>query len=74
MLLLRALVKRPALLVLDEPFAGMDQPMVDAVKRFLDDKLKPHQAVVLISHFEEEVPESVGRSIRLEAGRVAEIV
>jgi ABC-type molybdenum transport system ATPase subunit/photorepair protein PhrA len=60
--------------VLDEPFAGMDKEMVDIVKKFLDTKLRSEQAVILISHFEEEVPDSFTRLIKLDAGRVVEIV
>lgn len=71
-LLLRALVKRPPLLVLDEPFSGMDKITVDKAQRFLDDKLDPTQAVILITHFEEEVPRSVNRVLKLEEGAVVE--
>ncbi|GAA5857162.1 hypothetical protein JCM8547_009345 [Rhodosporidiobolus lusitaniae] len=73
-LLLRALVKRPPLLVLDEPFSGMDKVTVEKVRRFLDTKLGEEQAVILITHFEEEVPESCGRSLKLEEGRVVEVI
>lgn len=70
-LLLRALVKRPPLLVLDEPFSGMDKLTVDKAQRFLD-KLDSTQAVILITHFEEEVPRSVNRVLRLDEGAVVE--
>ncbi|GAA5904339.1 hypothetical protein JCM6882_003200 [Rhodosporidiobolus microsporus] len=71
-LLIRALVKRAPLLVLDEPFSGMDKLTIEKVRRFVDDKLQPHQAVILISHFEEEIPESCGRRLELEGGKVVE--
>ncbi|GAA5864450.1 hypothetical protein JCM3774_005131 [Rhodotorula dairenensis] len=74
-LLLRALVKRPPLLVLDEPFSGMDLETVRTVHRFLNRRsggLDPAQAVVLITHYEEEIPESIGRVLRLEDGAVVE--
>ncbi|BGP12833.1 hypothetical protein JCM10213_008095 [Rhodosporidiobolus nylandii] len=71
-LLLRALVKRPPLLVLDEPFSGMDKATVEVVRRFIDTQLEPHQAVILISHFEEELPDSCGRRLELENGEVVE--
>lgn len=48
--------------------------MVDIVKEFLDTKLSPEQAVILISHFEEEVPDSITRLIKLDAGKVVEMV
>ncbi|GAA5978463.1 hypothetical protein JCM11641_007954 [Rhodosporidiobolus odoratus] len=73
-LLLRALVKRPPLLVLDEPFSGMDKQTIEKVRRFVDDELEPHQAVILVSHFEEELPESCGRRLELENGEVVERV
>ncbi|GAA5980025.1 hypothetical protein JCM10908_001503 [Rhodotorula pacifica] len=71
-LLLRALVKQPPLLVLDEPFSGMDQETVALVQRYLDEELDPRQAVVLITHYEEEIPHSIGRVLRLENGAVIE--
>lgn len=71
-LLLRALVKRPPLLVLDEPFSGMDHGTVRRVHRFLNEELAPEQAVVLVTHYEEEIPDSVGRVLRLENGAVVE--
>ncbi|KAM0755801.1 P-loop containing nucleoside triphosphate hydrolase protein [Meredithblackwellia eburnea MCA 4105] len=72
-LLLRALVKKPPLLVLDEPFAGMDKDMLDRVKRFLETKLDKKQAAVLITHFEEEIPDGFGKTLKLEFGKVAEM-
>lgn len=71
-LLLRALVKRPPLLVLDEPFSGMDHETVGKVHRFLNEELEPEQAVVLVTHYEQEIPDSVGRVLRLENGTVIE--
>ncbi|GEM06383.1 ABC transporter [Rhodotorula toruloides] len=73
-LLLRALVKRPPLLVLDEPFSGMDMVTIEKVQRYIDAELEDWQSVVLITHFEEEVPKSVGRLLRLEDGEVVERV
>jgi len=58
-LLMRALVSRPPLVLLDEVWSGMDESMVQAVWRYLADGaggLLPTQACVVISHWEDEVP------------------
>ena len=65
-------MKNPPLLVLDEAFSGMPGDMVQCVRRFIDEGLNEKTAVVVISHFEEEVPDSVVRLLRLEKGRVVE--
>lgn len=70
-LLMRALVSNAPLLVLDEVFAGMDSRMIVAATEYLRDRLDPKQAVVFITHWEEEVPwdKRTTRKIRLENGR-----
>lgn len=57
-LLMRALVTRPPLVLLDEAWAGMDENMVLAARKYLRDGggLQDGQACVVISHWEEEVP------------------
>ncbi|KAI0090883.1 P-loop containing nucleoside triphosphate hydrolase protein [Irpex rosettiformis] len=56
-LLMRALVGRPPLVILDEAWAGMDEGMVEAAKLYLrEDGLEDGQACIVVSHWEEEVP------------------
>ncbi|ESK94689.1 hypothetical protein Moror_14325 [Moniliophthora roreri MCA 2997] len=62
-LLMRALVARPRLLLLDEVWSGMDEGMLRAARSYLrgDGTLEgtgvdDEQAVVLITHWEQEVP------------------
>ncbi|TCD67779.1 hypothetical protein EIP91_011965 [Steccherinum ochraceum] len=57
-LLMRALVTQPPLVLLDEAWAGMDEGMVEAARRYLrhGGGLKDGQACVVISHWEDEVP------------------
>ena len=71
-LIARALVNRPALLILDEPCAGLD-----AVSRvsFLDDLRNLTQAphgptLLLVTHHVEEIPRWVGHAMVLKEGRV----
>ena len=64
-LLMRALVGRPQLVLLDEVWSGMDDAMVRAARRYLrGDGIGPDQAVVVISHWEEEVPWSVEEGLQ----------
>jgi len=63
-LLMRALVGRPPLVLLDEPWSGMDDTMIAASRRYLrgETYLQGHsgvngtQAVVVVTHWEDEVP------------------
>lgn len=55
-LLLRALAGAPQLIILDEVFSGMDDRMVMLARKYLQEELTDRQAVVFVSHWEEEVP------------------
>ncbi|KAL0955582.1 hypothetical protein HGRIS_001819 [Hohenbuehelia grisea] len=60
-LLMRALVGRPPLVLLDEVWSGMDASMVRAARRYLRGEdtragVGVDQAVVVITHWEDEVP------------------
>lgn len=65
-LLMRALVTRPPLVLLDEAWAGMDESMVLAARKYLRDGggLQDGQACIVISHWEEEVPWSWEDGVR----------
>ncbi len=61
-LLMRALVGRPPLILLDEVWSGMDDSMIAAARRYLRGEtpgilgVNEAQAVVVITHWEDEVP------------------
>lgn len=65
LLLLRALIKAPPVLLLDEPFQGLDAPTIERCRRLLDAVLTPERTLIFISHFREEVPEGIGLELRL---------
>jgi len=69
-LLVRALVKRPALLILDEPFQGFDGEMVERVRSWLDRELRADQTLIFVSHLAEEIPQSVTMRREIVAGRI----
>lgn len=68
LLLLRALIKAPPVLLLDEPFQGMDASNVYRCKRLLDSVMTAERTVVFISHFREEVPEGIDLEVVITLG------
>jgi molybdate transport system ATP-binding protein len=71
-LLIRALVKRPPLLILDEPFQGLDDRLVRRLQQWIDEELRPEQTLLFVSHHAEEIPRTVNRRLCLAEGRVVE--
>ncbi|MEL4307451.1 ATP-binding cassette domain-containing protein [Joostella sp. CR20] len=71
LLLLRALVKSPSLLILDEPCQGMDANQTQYFKRLLDRIcVSKHITMIYVSHRSEEIPESVSNILTLNNGSV----
>lgn len=62
---MRALVKAPPVLLLDEPFQGFDPQTISACQQLLDALLDERFTLIFISHFEHEVPSSVDQVYRL---------
>lgn len=81
-LFLRALINRPDIVILDEPFSGLSASQRDKCLEYIDygdvsstrvpgrpesrfQGLSEKQALVLISHVKEEIPDSIRHYIRL---------
>lgn len=73
-LLARALVKGPPLLILDEPCQGLD---IDQQRFFklLIETICEHSdiTIIYVSHFQEEIPDSLTHAIALDGGKVVEV-
>jgi len=69
-LLVRAVVKRPPLLILDEPFQGFDAALVERCRAWLDCELGADQTLLFVTHDLKELPQCVDRMMRLKAGCV----
>jgi molybdate transport system ATP-binding protein len=70
-LIARAMVKAPALLVLDEPLAGLDGAFRQAILRRLDTIIASGTSQLLyVTHHTDERPAGITHTLRLKAGRV----
>ena len=64
----RAMLLRPSLLLLDEPYTSLDTAGVDMVNTFLAEHIATGSAVVLSNHAAERVHQLPHRRVRLAAG------
>ncbi len=69
-LLVRALVKHPPLVILDEPFQGLDSEATARCRDWLDRELGDDQTLLFVTHELSELPSTVTQTLRLEKGRV----
>lgn len=72
-LIARALMPAPSLLLLDEPFNALDLPsredLIDALRRLAADR--PALATVTVTHHLEELPPTTSHALLLREGRVS---
>jgi molybdate transport system ATP-binding protein len=72
-LLARALVKNPPLLILDEPCQGLDDNQVHTFKNLINEIcLAGNKTLIYVSHYPEEIPACVTKFIRLQNGKMVE--
>ncbi len=72
-LLGRALVKNPALVVLDEPCQGLDAANRDRVLQAIDSiGNRSDASMIYVTHRADELPQSITHVLRLNEGRIVE--
>jgi molybdate transport system ATP-binding protein len=65
-LIARAFVKNPPLLILDEPCQGLDQEQVQQVKDVIDElAATSDMTLIFVSHYAEDVPSCVSNEMIL---------
>lgn len=65
-----ALAASPRLLILDEPYEGLDQGYRAELKRIVNELMEPERSVVLVTHRRSEIPPNATHVIGLKAGRI----
>lgn len=69
-LIARALLKKPRLLILDEPYDGLDHQSRRSLKMMLERLIDDHVQVVLITHRFEEIMSNISHVLLLKNGSV----
>jgi molybdate transport system ATP-binding protein len=63
-LIARAFVKNPPLLILDEPCQGLDSARVQLLKEVIDDlAASSDMTLIFVSHYEEDIPSCVNKTM-----------
>lgn len=60
----------PDLVIWDEPFQGLDDKLIDNVNRWLENHMHQDQTLIMVTHHEEEIPETVTKRFKLGSGGV----
>lgn len=66
-LLARAFVKEPELLILDEPLHGLDEENRQMVKDIIEKAMQDHnRTLIMVTHYEEELPPCIDHHLYLK--------
>lgn len=67
-LLARTLIKKPKLLILDEPCQGMDNEQTQYFNQVIDDLASQGQSLIYVGHFDSQLPKKLSHKLVLENG------
>lgn len=67
----RASLHKPDVLLLDEPYSGLDQASIERLDEMLSAGLGAGRTIIMSTHQLERVPQSAGRALVLSRGRIS---
>ncbi len=70
LLLLEALLKKPRLLVLDDPFSGLDASARDELRALIEQLMREGIRLVLVVRRADEIPQGITHLLLVERGQV----
>lgn len=69
-LIARALVHNPEVLIFDEPCTGLDPAGMYYVRRTMADLVSEGRSVLLVTHYPEDIPAGIDRLVLMKEGRL----
>lgn len=66
----RALIKQPELLILDEPYQGLDDTTIQRCNQLLDNFLSDDHTLIFTTHYAEEIPDCINKFLHLAKGKI----
>lgn len=70
-LILRSLIKCPPLLILDEPFQGLDEPNIKKMQQLISTiGNETDTTMIFVTHYRKQIPEIFNRELQLMNGRI----
>ena len=67
----RATLHQPDVLLLDEPYSGLDQGAVERLDEMLAAAIAEGRTIIMSTHQLERIPPTAGRALALSRGRIA---
>lgn len=69
-LIVKALIRQPRLLILDEPFEGLDRPSRQSLSDWINELMLGRMRVILVTHRFEEIVPNITHVLFLKTGRI----
>ena len=69
-LMVKALMNRPRLLILDEPFDGMDIDSCNRLTKYINNLMNGNVQIMLVTHRLEEIPSNISHVLCIDNGKV----